>query len=42
MEAVEIFNTFFSEIGTNLSKDVVEAEVSYSDFLTETDKLFSL
>ena len=31
----------FSEIGTNLSKDVAEAAVSYSDFLTETDKLFS-
>ena len=41
MEAAEIFNTFFSEIGTNLSKDVAEAAVSYSDFLTETDKLFS-
>ena len=40
-EAAEIFNTFFSEIGTNLSKDVAEAAVSYSDFLTETDKLFS-
>ena len=36
LEAAEIFNTFFSEIGTNLSKDVAEAEVSYSDFLTET------
>ena len=32
---------FVLEIGTNLSKDVAEAEVSYSDFLTETDKLFS-
>ena len=41
LEAAEIFNTFFSEIGTNLSKDVAEAEISYSDFLTETDKLFS-
>ena len=41
LEAAEIFNTFFSEIGTNLSKDVAEAAVSYSDFLTETDKLFS-
>ena len=41
LEAAEIFNTFFSEIGTNLSKDVAEAEVSYADFLTETDKLFS-
>ena len=41
LEAAEIFNTFFSEIGTNLSKDVAEAAVSYSDFLTETYKLFS-
>ena len=41
LEAAEIFNTFFSEIGTNLSKDVAEAAVSYSEFLTETDKLFS-
>ena len=41
LEAAEIFNTFFSEIGTNPSKDVAETEVSYSDFLTETDKLFS-
>ena len=41
VEAAEIFNTFFSEIGTNLSKDVAEAAVSYSEFLTETDKLFS-
>ena len=41
LEAAEIFKTFFSEIGTNLSKDVVEAAVSYSEFLTETDKLFS-
>ena len=41
MEAAEIFITFFSEIGANLSKDVAEAAVSYSEFLTETDKLFS-
>ena len=41
LEAAEIFNTFFSEIGTNLSKDVSEAAVSYSEFLIETDKLFS-
>jgi len=41
LEAAEISNTFFSEIGTNLSKDVAEAGVSYSEFLTETDKLFS-
>ena len=42
LEAAEIFNTFFSEIGANLSKDVAEAAVSYSEFLTETDKLFSI
>ena len=41
LEAAEIFNTIFSEICTNLSKDVAEAAVSYSKFLTETDKLFS-
>ena len=41
LEAAEIFNTFFSEIGANLSKDVAEAAVSYSEFLTETEKLFS-
>ena len=41
LEAAEIFNTFFFEIGANLSKDVAEAAVSYSEFLTETDKLFS-
>ena len=41
MEAAEIFNAFFSEIGTYLIKDVAEAAVSYSEFLTETDKLFS-
>ena len=41
LEAAEIFNTFFSEIGANLSTDVAETAVSYSEFLTETDKLFS-
>ena len=41
LEAAEIFNTFFSEIGTNLSKDVAEAAVSFSEFLTEADKLSS-
>ena len=41
LEAAEIFNTFFSEIGANLSEDAAEAAVSYSEFLTETDKLFS-
>ena len=41
LEAAEIFKTIFSEIGANLSKDVAEAAVSYSEFLTETDKLFS-
>ena len=40
MEAADIFNTFFSEIGPNLSKDVVEADISYTEFLTETDKKF--
>jgi len=37
----EIFNTFFSEIGQNLSKDVVDADASYNDFLKESDKTFS-
>ena len=32
MEAAEIFNTVFSEIGPNLSKDVVEADISYTEF----------
>jgi len=41
LEAAESFNTFFSGIAPNLSKDVTEAAVSYTEFLTETDKMFS-
>jgi len=35
------WNTFFSEIGANLSMDVVDADASYTDFLKGTDKTFS-
>jgi len=35
LEAAEIFNTFFSEIGQNLSKDVADADASYTDFLKD-------
>ena len=41
LKEAEIFNTFFSEMGPNLSKDVVDADASYTDFLKETDKTFS-
>ena len=34
LEAADIFNTLFSEIGPNITKDVAEAVVSYSEFLT--------
>jgi len=40
MKATENFHSIFSEIGPNLSKDVIEADVSYTEFITDTDKRF--
>ena len=36
----EMLNSFFTEIGPSLSRDVTEVEKSFEEFLTETDKNF--
>jgi len=36
-----LISSFQTEIGSNLSKDVVDAVASYTDFLKGTDKTFS-
>ena len=39
-DIVEMLNSFFTEIGPGLSRDVTEVDSSFKDFLTETDKNF--
>ena len=36
----EMLNSFFTEIGPSLSRDVTEVDKSFEEFLTETDKNF--
>ena len=38
----EMLNSFFTEIGPSLSRDVTEVDKSFEEFLTETDKNFFL
>ena len=38
----EAFNTYFSEIGPKLAKNVKEANVSFEDYLSPTEKCFQL
>ena len=35
----EMLNSFFTEIGPSLSRDVTEVEKSFKEFLTEVDKI---
>ena len=39
-DIAEMLNSFFTEIGPGLSRDVVEVDKSLEEFLTETDKNF--
>ena len=36
----EMLNSFFTEIGPSLSRDVTEVDKSFEEFLTETEKKF--
>ena len=39
-DIAEMLNSFFTEIGPSLSRDVTEVDKSFEEFLTETDKNF--
>ncbi len=38
-EIAETFNTFFSEIGSELSKEIEDVDVSYKEFLDQLAKI---
>ena len=40
-EIAETFNTFFSEIGSELSKEIEDVDVSYKEFIDQTNEEFS-
>ena len=39
-DIAEMLNSFFTEIGPGLSRDVSEVDKSFEEFLIETDKNF--
>ena len=41
-DIAEMLNSFFTETGPGLSRDVSEADKSFEEFLTETDKILFL
>ena len=40
-EIAETFNTFFSETGSELSKEIEDVDVSYKEFIDQTNEEFS-
>ena len=40
VDVAELLNTFFTEIGPNLSRNVENVETTYEEFLCATDKEF--